>query len=642
MGLKKLIKTALVNKNNTRYQKELAGRLCSYHAWIAGEEAGYASASVADEEEKYLVIFNPKGRLSENAHKWIGLWFSRCPKAVLIYGDEDVWVKGQERMSPLFKPDWSPDLLEQQFYFGGVAAVRKSWLAEQSPELLKKWELADCELSSKEECHKLVMQTVELAGGYEGGMDRERIVHIPRILFHNESEADRSLWMSYKGTKPEHFGEKFDGLLSVIIPSKDNPYLLKQCIGSILEDTSGIKYEIIVVDNGSRPENRRQIEAVLHRFRQAGSTACKRILYHYDAQDFNFSKMCNLGVKKSSGEVLLFLNDDVTLAQKGTLERMTALATRPFAGAVGLKLVYPCEEDEDRRIQHAGITNLPMGPVHKLQFCKDNQEYYLGRNRGRHNMLAVTAACLMVEKSKFTEIGGFAEELAVAFNDVDLCYSLFEHGYENVCECDWFAYHDESFSRGDDEAPEKLARLLKEREKLYKRHPKLEGTDPYYSVYLNREGLDTRIRPCFESGKNMVQTVEKGADKGFVPVEEQELLKCREDACLMVRAESVLRKEELMTLTGWSVVLGDDNACYDWKLLLKDSEGGCHGLDLQGQYRPDLIENMPDQTNVGLCGFWLEWEEGVLPAGSYLLGVMAKNRVNGMGLINWSNRMVEV
>lgn len=657
MGLKQLVKSALINKNNIRYEKELANRLCSYHAWVTGEEAGITLPSNVCDEDSFRLVYNPKGMLSVKASEWIGEWFAKYTEAVLLYGDEDVCATGKERTAPCFKPDWSPDLLDDKFYPGGVVAVRKSWLMEQDAEFIKKWELADCGMCSKEECQQLVRETVELAGGYEKGEGRKHILHIPRILFHNETEAALNEWMEYGADMHKEENLPVGTLLSIVIPSKDNPQLLEKCIGSILQCTAfapktkqpgqkiadnQLKYEIIVVDNGSAPDNRRQIESVLHRFRQAGSAGLKRILYHYDAQDFNFSKMCNLGVKKSSGELLLFLNDDVTLACQGTLEKMAALAIRPFTGGVGLKLLYPGEEGESKRIQHAGITNLPMGPVHKLQFCKDEGEYYLGRNHGRHNMLAVTAACLMVEKCKFTEAGGFAEELAVAFNDVDLCFGLYELGYENVCECDMYAYHDESYSRGDDEASEKLARLLAERAKLYARHSGLEGVDPYYSVYLNRDGLDTRIRPMYENGKNVVQQLTAEMLQSIELTDEKLPDKCREDACLMVRVESVLNEENSTILTGWSVVLGDDNACYSKRLLLRSAEGECYSVELDGQYRPDLIENMPDQTNVGLCGFCLEWEEGTLPAGNYWLGVMAQNRVNGTGIINWSNRMVEV
>ena len=101
---------------------------------------------------------------------------------------------------------------------------------------------------------------------------------------------------------------------------------------------------------------------------------------------------------------------------------------------MGTKLLYP---DSDI-IQHAGITNLRVGPAHKLQFLSDGEVHYFGMNRGVHNMLAATGACLMMRRDVFFEAGGFCEELAVAFNDVDLCYTIFENGYYNISKkrCD--------------------------------------------------------------------------------------------------------------------------------------------------------------------------------------------------------------
>lgn len=645
MGLKQIVKSAIINKYNAQYQAQLESRKCSYHAWITGQEAGYYNVS-ADEQAQdgFWLAYNAKGHLSAKAMEWIADCFLRNPEAVLVYGDEDVWDKGHERISPCFKPDWSPDLFEQKFYLGSVVAVRKEWVARQDAEFIKRWELVDCGMSPKEDCQAIVEESVYLAGGFKKGKGRRRIVHIPRVLFHNESKESADDWMEYAWETQSVQKTADLGLLSVIIPSKDNPKLLDQCIGSIVETAGSIKYEIVVVDNGSSFGNRKQIEAVLHHYRQSDTSSLKRILYHYEEMSFNFSRMCNIGAKKASGDLLLFLNDDVTLAQPGTLEQMAALAVRPVTGAVGLKLLYPMKEGQSvGRIQHVGITNLPMGPVHKLQFCQDVEGYYWNRNRGRHNLLAVTAACLMVEKNKFAQVDGFYEDLAVAFNDVDLCLALYEAGYENVCECDWYAYHNESFSRGDDESSEKLARLLAERERLYAAHPSLEGWDPYYPKSLNRDGLDTLIRPIYEHGKNTLQHV--NPEKGFEQLDEvryaERMKGCREDACLMVRVESVLKKDSSMSVTGWSVVLGDNNACYDKALILCDGKT-YYWLELMGQYRPDLIENMPDQTNVGLCGFRLEWEAEGLPSGSYRVGMYAHNRMNGTSLINWSNRMVEV
>lgn len=638
MGLKSLVKQVFVNKNNMRYENELQSHQVPYGDWISTLERSFcASDEESPGQERagdVLFICNPDGCKAEHAAQWAQMWFERFPEALVLYGDEDVKNGDGERSAPYFKPDWSPDLFDSMYYLGGLVAVRKSWLENCDKELFQ-----DIWTKDAKDCRqKLIRRVVELAGGYEKGVGRRTILHIPRILFHGSSEESRLEWMGYDAPPAEQAKqEKPEGMLSIIIPSKDNPKLLRKCLEGILRVSAEPRYEIIVVDNGSEPEKREEIEAILRDIRQRKAPGFAKLLYHYDPMPFHFSRMCNLGVRKASGSLLLFLNDDVELVEPGCIRKMACMARRPYTGAVGLKLLYPREKGEDR-IQHAGIVNLPMGPVHKLQFCQDREVYYFGWNRGRHNALAVTAACLMIEKRKFQEAGGFEEELAVAFNDVDLCYKLYEIGYENVCECDSYAFHDESYSRGDDESPEKLARLLAEREKLYGKHPGLDGSDgkacdPYYSVYLNREGLDTRIRPVYETAGNQLQQTQPemtGLD-GY-----------RQDPCLQVRVESVIRRENSSVLTGWSVILGDNNACYEKKLLLQSGESGVFGIPLQGQYRPDLEENMPDQENVGLSGFWVEIEDGMLPEGCYQVGVAANRTVGRMKLVNWSNRMVEI
>lgn len=654
MGLKKLVKKAIINQYNKLYEKELDSRLVSYQEWITAleERSDCAFGSV---EEEFLVFRNPRGREAARAREWVRSWFARFPKALILYGDEDVWPEGEERRSPYFKPDWSPDLLEGQFYPGGFVAVRKSWFRDFAGELSDAPDVQEASEGDFErcrsDCQRMVCRLARLAGGYERGRGRKTILHIPHILFHNESEADREAWMRYREqsvacASGAGGADGAAGTVSVIIPSKDNPELLEKCLRGIMKTSADLRYEIIVVDNGSSQENRVRLEALFETVRENKAAGPVRLLYHYEPMEFHFSEMCNLGAGKASGELLLFLNDDVELVDTGCLRGMAQMALRPFTGAVGLKLLYP-DGKETRRIQHAGITNLPMGPVHKLQFCSDEEVYAFGRNRGRQNVLAVTAACLMVEKEKFLEAGGFAKELQVAFNDVDLCFRLYELDYENVCRCDSFAYHNESYSRGDDEAPEKLERLLRERERLYERHPLLSGVDPYYSVYWNREGLDTGIRPLYETQGNHAQRVEKqpAGGMGEQPAE------YRQDPCLTVRVESALENAERsgVIVTGWSVVLGDNNACYEKELILRtrsEKEPGETGryyrIPLQGQYRPDLAENMPDQVNVGLCGYMAELMRAALPAGRYNVGVLARNRVTGTKLINWSNRVVEI
>ena len=625
MNLRSLVKQLLIQKENKRYAGKLAARQVSYEKWVDGLEhsADWEAIEQSDQEPRsFRCYVAADGVVAEGAFARIERYFREHPQVKVVYGDEDVLENGV-RKSPWFKPDWSPDLFQSFFYFGSVVAVKND-LAEQVPgEPGLDW-VCDC---------------VKLAGGYERGCGS--IGHLPVILFHSSSETRQqkylqirsrysalqckpsgqqgSLRASQGGQQmyPETQENVRETAVSVVIPSKDNPQVLRKCLESCMADAP--EAEIIIVDNGSSPENqdcvRRMIEG-------------KNIQYLYNPMPFNFSKMCNLGADAAKGGCLLFLNDDVELCEPGTIAKMAELAAKPYVGAVGMKLYYP---DSDK-IQHAGITNLPMGPVHKMQFLSDETEYYFGSNRGMRDVLAVTAACLMVQRNKFEETGGFAEELAVAFNDVDFCFTLHEKGYWNVCLNDSHAFHHESLSRGDDESPEKLERLLAERDRLYRRHPALEGKDPFYSPYLNREGLDTRIRPAYETAGNEMQIPKQG-------LSEIRLEAYRNDPCVLLRIESLQNG----IIQGYSVVLGDNNACYDKKILLipETEAAGTYAIPIEGQYRPDLVENMPDQSNVGLSGFWMMLSHEALnkiPAGRYQIGVAVKNRVTGLRLMNESNR----
>lgn len=625
MKIKELVKGALTGRQNRKYKKQLEASQMTYEEWCRKREARppltEAKAAGGQDEPGYILYTLGKGRPSETARSLLTEFFKNHPEAVIVYGDEDVWESFPQgkRYSPWFKPDWSPDLFDSCFYFGSLTAVRREFMRKLS----ERGELRVQQYpETASEAEALIRNYVKLAGGYEPGS--RAIGHISEILFHCEDRASQLLFTEKaqsavkEPAKPSPAKEQaaLNPLVSVVIPSKDQPEILGACLKALTEAAEGIPLEVLVVDNGSSPENQERIRGLLREIPGAG--------YLYSPMEFHFSRMCNLGAEAAKGRLLLFLNDDVELASPGCVEEMAALAVRPFTGAVGLKLYYP----QSVRIQHAGITNLPMGPVHKLQFLEDDRLYYFNSNRSRRNVLAVTAACLMVEGEKFQRAGGFSEELRVAFNDVDFCFTLWELGYANVCLNDSFGYHHESLSRGDDEAPEKLSRLLKEREILYRRHPSLAGgNDPYYSKHLNGQGLDTAIRPAYETAKNSCQRA---------CFYEKSLKGCRQDPCLMVRIESVLSGE----ICGYWAVLGDDSACYEVSLLLKKEEGPCFAARVRGQYRPDLSENMPDQKNVGLCGFWVR-PQG-LSEGNYFIGAMAVNKVTGLKLINFSSRSLKL
>ena len=428
------------------------------------------------------------------------------PALDYIYSDEDkISEDGKERRDPFFKPDWSPETFMSYMYTCHLSVYRRTILEEISG----------------------------LRPGFEGSQDYDlvlrvmektnRIGQVPKILYHwrmrQESTANSMTAKPYimkatvraKEEALERRGQKGtltllpdisqyrvtylpqgNPLVSIVIPSKDNPKVLDMCLTSIARNTDYANYEIIVVDNGSSQENKEQVEALIKR--TEGIVGAGKVTYLYQPMEFNFSRMCNLGAAKASGEFLLFLNDDIEISDdvkqnpnltaptNQWLSILTGQAQVSYTGAVGCKLYYPGGVE----FQHAGVLNLPIGPGHCLYGMKDNLNYYYGRNLLDYNFCAVTGACLMVERKKFDEAEGFDEELVVAYNDVALCFRLVELGYHNVIRNDIALVHHESVSRGLDQASEeKEERRKRELRKLYDKHPRFaHGYDPCYNPNL--------------------------------------------------------------------------------------------------------------------------------------------------------------
>lgn len=414
------------------------------------------------------------------------------PELDFIYSDEDkVDDDGKNRHMPHFKPDWSPDTLMSHMYTCHFSVYRKS--------------IAD--------------EIGGLRAGYEGAQDydfalrftekTDKIAHISKILYHwrervestaitpeakpyilDAARKSKEDALQRRGLKADlelvdimyqwrvNYISQDNPLISIIIPSKDNYQVLKNCLDSLHEITRYQNYEIILIDNGSNDNNKEKYQQLATKYNAK---------YIYRKMKFNFSKMCNIGTQNSNGEYLLFLNDDIEIIQEDWLDRMIGHAELSHIGAVGAKLLYP----DRKTIQHLGVINIQNGPIHPFAGYDDEPIYYFGRNRIDYNYLAVTAACLLINKRKFATIGGFNENLKVAYNDVDLCFSLVEAGYYNVVRNDVVLIHHESVSRGDDrKVQEKFKRLMDEQSRLYEEHPRLNKVDPFYNVNLTQNRAD--------------------------------------------------------------------------------------------------------------------------------------------------------
>ena len=265
-------------------------------------------------------------------------------------------------------------------------------------------------------------------------------------------------------------------MISILIPSKDHREDLSRCVDSIRRKSSWKNWEILIIENNStEPET-------FAYYQELEQDSRIRVLRW--EKGFNYSALNNFGAREARGEYLLLLNNDTEVISPDWMQEMLMYAQRADVGAVGAKLYYP-----DHTIQHAGIGVGIMhlaGHYHR-HFAGDHPGY-MGRLIYAQNMSAVTAACMMVPRRVYEEMGGMDEGYSVVFNDVDFCLRIRQAGYLIV----WTPWaeltHYESKSRGQDEdTPEKKAFFLAETKKFQTQWNRaLSAGDPYYNPNLNR------------------------------------------------------------------------------------------------------------------------------------------------------------
>ena len=444
---------------------------------------------------EYVVLCSADYELCENYEKKVSHYILIQKKAgrnlQYIYSDSDIINDNGKRENPDCKPDYSWNTLLSFNYIGNVFAVKKQFFLHRMNEFVDNFGS-----DSKFDSYKISLFLLS-------DNSAEDVGHIHQILAHKKADyKEESDTSDYKCLLPElknknvcvvtdkhnknvqhiHYPLSENDCVSIIIPSKDNPEILKVCLESIKKYTKHTKYEIVVIDNGSNEDNRNEYKKLIAEFGENAS-------YTYERFDFNFSKMCNIGAKKATGNMLLFLNDDIEIIGQDYedtdwLSVLAGQAKQESTGAVGAKLLYP----DSSYIQHVGVINYESSCfAHLYAKAVDDENIKAHRNYADYDCLCVTGACFMLEKAKFDKAGGFDEAYEVTHNDVDICLTLYEQGYYNVLRNDVVLFHHESFSRGDDEVDEeKNRRNMHARDMTYEKHPKLEKYDPFYSPLLTQ------------------------------------------------------------------------------------------------------------------------------------------------------------
>ena len=592
--------------------------------------------SIDSASGEYILFIRKGDILSPNALSEIVGVINGDRDVTYIYSDEDIQNENGVREAGFMKPDFSVDTFYSSGYTGtmGVfkASIVKDFIKKSGSGVDLMYELSHCAL------YRMVLS---ISG--KGG-----IRHIPRVLYHTESfgvYTDLAALEKYlrknsiraeineDSEKRLHviYATKSDDMISIIILSKDNPKVLEKCIRSITSKKhKGVYgYEIIIVDNGSTPENKKAVEEMIKSViteaeREHSGKEKSELLgidYIYEPQEFNFSKMCNLGAEKSSGKYLLFLNDDIEASDDIWLGRMLGQASQPGTGAVGAKLLYP----ETKLIQHDGIICRGRNPLHLFSHMDDGQELYFGFNRIDRNVLALTGACLMVGRDKFRRSGGFDEELPVAYNDVELCFKLFEAGYKNVIRNDAVLYHHESLSRGLDIDEEKINRLIAEKNKLYAKHPELEDMDPYYNPYL------TKIKTDSDYAFERFNVYEVRILQGDETIKKGNNILCEID---------MARLDGDIVIEGWAFEPGSlYNLDMKVEVLLEKVEHSeissdssevhsdrTYVVTTSKKRRTDVAEKYKSETSIEFAGFITRFDKSLIEEGTYSISVLYEDK----------------
>ncbi len=378
----------------------------------------------------------------------------------VVYADEDTQREDGTPEMPRLKPDYSPDFLRSTGYVGRPLAIGSALLRDVGP-------YAAIDPPFLE--HECALDVCGRAAS---------VIHLPEVLCHRESSADvtgRDLMV-----EAEHPSTRRDDTVSVsaasppppsvsiLVPFRDEPQLLRVCVDSVTATTGDCDVEFVLIDNGSSdPETLTLVERLADR-------SDVRVLR--DPRPFNWAALNNAGARLARGDLLLFLNNDIEAQRPGWLGALCAHAVRADVAAVGARLLYP-----DRRLQHCGIVVGMTGAAgHPLLGLAEEDPGYLDLATATRECSAVTGACLVTRREVFEQLEGFDETLGVDLNDVDYCLRAMTHKYRTVYEPRAELIHYESPSRGTAGGVGDIVRFL-DRWKGY-----IARGDRYFNAHLTR------------------------------------------------------------------------------------------------------------------------------------------------------------
>jgi glycosyltransferase involved in cell wall biosynthesis len=421
----------------------------------------------------FIVFIECGQSLSSNALYEFANAINHDPDLDLIYGDADHLSVSGERCNPFYKPDWSPDYIETFNYIKFPACFRTT-IARGCFDNAHLYDLA---LKFTERTAKIRHVAKILGHQAERKMDEDtlecestqNITALQGRLKRTGRQGAVSEHKLHAGCYDIQITLKREPLVSVIIPTAGKVVtegdrqidLITNITHQIKSKCTYNNIEIIVVDNGDLSEGQQQT---------LSDQGCRLITYTEPI--FNISKKLNLGASIAHGELLLLMNDDIEIILPSWIERMVEHFEKPHVGVVGAKLLYP-----DGNTQHVGVVHNHGNPDHVRRFQHKEEAGYYFSTCGVRNFMAVTGAAMMTLSSAYRLVGGYSEELAVSFNDIDYCLKVREVGLWIVYAARAELIHMESIS---------CHRSLDIKELTYyqKRWAQQITYDPYYNEHF--------------------------------------------------------------------------------------------------------------------------------------------------------------
>lgn len=393
---------------------------------------------------------------------------NQSPNSDILYSDHDYLDENNVRNNPFFKPNWSPYLFRSIDYLSPFYIIKKTILKKINPDLIiHNCFNFDVLLQSIEKTTFIYHTSIPLCSIKNHTLvnfDFKQLAlsnHLKRINV-DVKVKDGLVKNTFQIKYLLHEKPK----VSIIIPTKNNYHILKRCISSIEKKTNYKNKEIIIVDNSSTDNATKKYYSSL-----------SYPIINY-SENFNFSKMNNLAVASSSGQLLLFLNDDTQVLDSFWLDELVSIAMQDDVGIVGPKLIF-----SDNTIQHAGVVFLKTGSgFHPLMRQLEYSSGYHNILNSTRDYSAVTGACLMIKKEIFDKVGNFDNSFDVYYGDADLCLQVVKMGYRVIYTPFTKLLHEGSFTITKDNASHFD---IENHVKFIKKWPYLKNGDPFYNSNLD-------------------------------------------------------------------------------------------------------------------------------------------------------------